>query len=168
MIVAGIGTRNLSRVKVERVDEFSRRLVESIDNGGYLHTGGAEGADLHALQTFVSRGGMRKRHAKLFLPWRNYNNNIIATYEHLADIHVYDPEVDIEARESVDKYHPNPTALSRGGRALQARNYLIIKGADQVIALPEIPYDGGSLNVVGGTYQGIRIAKDFNIETFIL
>jgi hypothetical protein len=65
-----------------------------------------------------------------------------------------------EAYESVRKIHPAKGG-SQMGFLLHARNYLIVYKADRVIAFT-------SAEDVGGTAQGIRLAKSLEIPLTVI
>ena len=148
-VYAGIGSRSLSQADLQLCSNIGKYLAEL---GWELHTGACTGADQAFAEGALSAGGR----VLLFLPWPNYefqwvqSANIRGAYT-ITDIHQ-------EAKKSVHKYHPSPGRLSRGAFNLHARNYMIIEGCKFVIAFPSKKLGGG------GTGQGLRIAKDLNIE----
>jgi hypothetical protein len=165
-VVAAIGTRAIEKVQENRVVAYRNKLRELWEDGWYLHTGGALGADLEAIELFTSWS--KEKRVKIFLPWNNYNLASLITYRDGIDVEIYENTRHLEATKSVDTYHPIPAALTHSARKLLARNYLLIEDADMVLALPEVEYKGGPPNKIGGTYHGIRIAMDLDKDLITL
>jgi predicted Rossmann-fold nucleotide-binding protein len=138
--VSIIGTRDPGAGQFAYAEGLARGL--SRDHGVKIRTGGAYGIDQAAMT------GAKKSLLEIFLPWPSYNREIIP-----PDAGLIVTEIKPEWLASVDKYHPNPAALSRGARALHARNYPLAAEVDLVIAFPN---EKGA----GGTSQGMRIARD--------
>jgi len=83
------------------------------------------------------------------------------------DFEVWRPkDATVEAREIAENFHPNWDGCDRYTKALHARNSMIILGEDCntpvqfVVAYTE----GGKLK--GGTAQGLRIAKAYQIPIY--
>lgn len=145
--VAIIGTRKPDENQELAAFELARRLNSA---GIRTRTGAAFGVDNACM-----RGSVPSM-LSVVLPWASYNREIVpAGCERI----VFDPRVHDHWNKSVDKYHPKPSALTRGARALHARNFGIIEPCVAVVAMPD--ENGG-----GGTAQGIRIAKDLGISVF--
>lgn len=140
-----IGTRDPDAAQAE----IAYRLAWAIAWLGrhVVRTGAAYGVDQKAME------GTSGRNLHVFLPWPSYNRDIIP---HSATRVVYTPSIHTSWTESVRRFHPAASRLSRGPMALHARNFGIIDGVHGVIALPN--ETGG-----GGTGQGIRIAKALGI-----
>ena len=93
----------------------------------------------------------------LFLPWRHYESRWVnAAIDNGANFQTLEKK-DREAWNSVEKIHPAPHKLTRGGQALHARNFLIMQGVDFVICWTK---DG---KASGGTGQALRIAEERGI-----
>ena len=78
-----------------------------------------------------------------------------------------DQQFSTAALASVDQHHPAPDRLSWGARLVHARNYRILVPRDPVafvVAAPSV-HNG---KPVGGTMQGIRIAKKLGIPVVLL
>jgi hypothetical protein len=167
-IVAGVGTRKLDQINPARREAYIGLLKEYCEEGYYLHSGGAEGADHEATRIFME-DTIDQLRCTLFLPWDNYNEALLTKWAGNFNRVVYDASRDTEAAGSVDIYHPSPQNLKAGARKLLARNYLIVVNADVVIAVPDLPYRGGpTANLPGGTFQAIRIAQDLGKKITIL
>ena len=152
---AGIGSREVN----DSVGTNIRYIAEVLEHNRYtLRTGGAEGCDQYA-QSGVEHS------AQIWLPWATYNKGIREEYpDHKYMIL---SEGDKEAWESVEKFHPNPTALSRGARALHARNYRILVGktypnSEFVVCWTRDGKDSG------GSGQLIRTANFLKIPVYNL
>jgi hypothetical protein len=167
-VVAAIGTRELDRVIRVKKEEYQDKLQDLWNKGWYLHTGGSTGADHMAATIFSQPNEEGLVRGKLFLPWADFNKELVNGYGSLLDREVYDYRRDVEATNSVDIYHPFSKGLTVGARKLLARNYLIIYGADLVLALPDARNKGELKNMRGGTAQGIRIAQDLGKELVVL
>jgi hypothetical protein len=167
IIIAGIGSRDLSGVSNTRIDAYRKALTDLMREGAYLHTGGAKGADMMALEIFTGSDYIgapnNKIRAKVCLPWQNYNSALLSRFSGLYKSEVYNPGLHKEAYLSVDKYHPNPSVLDTWARALHARNYLIVEKAKLVLVLPSTPHVEGRRES-GGTYQAVRIVRGINSE----
>jgi len=152
---AGIGTRNLTVSEHLTIQKTARILSKSRI---LLYSGNAPGSD-QAFQ-YGSKGD-----CVCFLPWDGFEKQSF-DYTILARKYFIMGE-STEGLASIIKYHPNPTSLSKGGKALMARNFHQIHGV-----LPDLPMikfvvccadpspNGGCL---GGTGQAVRIAMDLNI-----
>lgn len=153
---AGIGSRTITpheESKAATVANILRRV------GMTLYSGGAEGADT----AFHSGAGEA---SVIWVPWRNAGNIVFPVGEVIVG---GDDPIGIKYTE---KYHPNPGALSRGGRALMARNALQILG--QPPNHPEVKFvvciaDKAEGDFVkGGTGQAVRIALDRGLPVYNL
>jgi hypothetical protein len=127
-----------------------------------LRSGGAKGADSAFEQGALASGGP----LEIF-----YTDKVRIGY---ADIHYdpdsksnissYDPDMLQQAMEIAKEHHPNWGACSSYARKLHARNSFIILGAclnnpvDEVVCWTP----GGKLK--GGTAQGLRIAKNYDVN----
>lgn len=133
-----------SREPTAEQKRLARILIQHVlDKGAIVNTGGADGIDNLAMT-------MAQDKCQVYLPWWSYNQEKIPAS---AKKVVYSPVTHNKWNKSVNKFHPNPHILTRGSRALHARNFGIIEAADLVIAFPSLKPGGG------GTGQGIRIAQ---------
>jgi hypothetical protein len=105
--------------------------------------------------------------ADVFLPWATFENAIPV----LGDGH---DQPSSGAFEIAREHHPNWDALSRGGRALQARNTHQILGPtlDQpsgfaICSTSNRSLDGHEANT-GGTGQALRLCAAYNVRVFNL
>lgn len=154
--VAIIGTKDhLDEKGFQRLYNLARRLVKA---GIRVRTGGAFQSDQAAMEGAASVDpGM----LDVFLPWESYNKEIIPAG---ANTFTYDEQSCPNWTRSVDEYHPNPGSLTRGSRALHARNYGIIMypaPVDFVVAHPR-----NATGNLGGTGQGMRIAEAMGIKIY--
>lgn len=142
MIYAGIGSRETPSNILIVMRKMA--LLMALD-GLTLSTGAAQGAD----QAFAEGAAMVHGQINLHLPWGSYELDWLRTINAKRFVLRDD---DLDAYRTVDHFHPAPHKLTRGARALHARNYNIIKDASFVMCWTP---DG---RPVGGTAQAIRIA----------
>lgn len=146
-IYAGIGSRSITNEQVQTI----KQIAKSLSRFSYtLRSGGARGADM----AFESQAVK----SEIFVPWKAYNNNTSS---------LYPPSP--EAIELSSKFHPVWDKLKDGVRLLMGRNAHIILGQDLISPVDFVVYcapldEFGE--VTGGTGQGIRIAKHYNIPTY--
>lgn len=144
MQIAIIGTRTPSKLDYE----FVKLLCAHLATLQHLvRTGGAVGIDAAAI---AGVNMADHRYVWIYEPWPHFADGVASELNTRIRLRP-------EWLETVGKYHPNPYALSPGGRKLMARNFGIIawpNRVDLVIACP-----GGT----GGTWQGIRIAQDLGV-----
>lgn len=155
---AGIGSRRTPDPTLELITRIAQRLrVE----GWRLRSGHAPGAD----QAFEAGAGTD---ADVFLPWATFEQAAAHTG---ATLHT---EAAPEAYEVAAQHHPGWEHLSRGARALHARNVHQILGpsladpAKMVVCwTPDGTLDGRGTDS-GGTGQALRIAHAHSIPIFNL
>jgi hypothetical protein len=145
MKIAIVGTREPDHKQKAAAFMLSVFLTNKF--GMIVKTGGAVGIDEAAMQ------GAYPPLLEVILPWWGYNRNLIPNG---ANIVVANPKIHPKWFESVDRLHPAPRHLGRGGRALHARNYGILEDVAFVAAMPD---ERGQ----GGTGQAIRIAQYLDI-----
>jgi hypothetical protein len=148
--VAIIGSRRINDHQFNYIVDIAHAFAE---RNWKIRTGCALGADYASMIGARSGGG----NPSLYLPWLSYNKHLRSPND---DITVYDDRLHQSWTNSVSNFHPAPSRLSQGAFKLMARNYGIIEGADLVIAHPM------SLTDLGGTGQGMRIARDLGIPLF--
>jgi hypothetical protein len=156
MRVAIIGTRNPALNMHQLLRTWAGILVSK---GVEVSTGAADGCDTAAMEG-ADDVDATKLH--VFLPWATYNRAKVPIG---ASITVYDERRHPKWTESVGKYHPGATRLTRGTFALHARNYGILmdpRPVDAVFACPQ------SVSNLGGTGQGMRVARGEGILLFNL
>jgi len=152
---AGIGSRTITYEESKLIEKIANGLS---DRNYLLFSGNANGSDI----TF-QRGS--KNNCVIMLPWEGFNKKSYDPSNSIDQI-IFNPETDIDAVESVNKYHPAPFALSSVGRKFMARNYFQIMGYGNykpvsfVICCADQDSSG---NVKGGTGQACRIATEFKI-----
>lgn len=120
-----------------------------------LYSGNAGGSDI----AFQEGSGGK---CVIMLPWDGFNIDEY-DYEFSRDHFVLGYSND--GRRSVDKYHPNPSALSNGAKMLMSRNYHQIFGyrsypRSSLVICCATERNG---KVQGGTGQAVRMAEDYNI-----
>lgn len=134
--------------KIEELDPQSECVI----------SGCAYGIDALALQTASNLGIVTIG----IVPWPKYNLEIQDYCTHIICLDSLRKDVRQEAYASVQQHHPNAAKLSQGAIKLHARNYGIVRWAEQVIAAPSNKPGGG------GTGQGIRLAKALKIPVIIV
>ena len=152
---AGIGSRDITKTEEVQIKTIAKQMARE---NFILYSGNADGADI-AFQI-----GSNSQ-CVLMLPWKKFNED---SYSTTGCIEAFDLGDSKDGLWSVDKFHPNPSALSDGGRRMMARNYHQIHGNGRwplvsfvICCSKEV--DG---NVIGGTGQAVRIAKSLNIPVF--
>lgn len=150
MIYAGIGSRKATPDVLQYIFNTAKYLAE---NGAKTRTGACIGPDQSFAMGAIAGGG----EVTLCLPWDNYEREWVNSVRNKVEIIVLSEALHPQAFTSVEIYHPNPGALSRGARSLHARNYLILDPCTNVICWTF----GGTAN--GGTGQAMRIAEDRKI-----
>ena len=154
--ISFIGTREFSSLGSQVQEMYLESVTWAVQWGYTVSTGAAKGADQVAANRAIKLGGS----LVLYLPWWGYEKEWIQSLPGGVEYTVYSPKAHPSWGESVGEFHPNPKALSRGARALHARNFGIIEGSKAVIAV--------SRKGQGGTAQGLRIARSLGIPTFDL
>lgn len=144
---AGIGSRRLSESQLEMCREVARRAAAA---GWRLHTGAAVGADQAFAEGAIGVGGA----VTLHLPWWSYKKAWVDWARVRSALVFVLRDDDREAWDSV-ALHPAAPRLSRGARALHARNLCIIRDCAWVAAFPILDSYGHR----GGTGQGILLAE---------
>lgn len=149
---AGIGSRETP----PEILSFMKMMGSILGTKGYiLRTGGAPGADTAFLEGAVFGGG----EYELFIPWRGFNN-----HHSNGTVCGDDPQLQSIAA----KFHPAWASLSRGPRALHARNVAQVLGRNtKDHSSFVLCWTKGGLGQ-GGTGQAIRIAKGHNIPVLDL
>jgi hypothetical protein len=145
---AGIGSRETPQHILQQMKSIARTLC---GNSCRLRSGGARGADEAFEEAYIECGGGYE----LYLPWKGYERK----HGMLPTLGAFD----IAA-----KYHPRWNELSSGARLLHARNSHIILGRDLDTPVKFVVCWTSDGKASGGTGQGIRIAKAYNIPVFNL
>lgn len=164
MNYAGIGSRETPPSALEFM---TRCATEWARKGWTLRSGGAKGADKAFEKGAIDGGG--DGGIELYFTDRSrigYTENPDEDrFSNLGQANVdrYDPEMWIKAKEIAAEYHPAWERCSPYARKLHARNSFIILGGclNDPVNLVVCWTEGGKLK--GGTAQGLRIAKDFQI-----
>lgn len=153
---AGIGSRETPGHILTIMKESA--ILLAID-GFTLSTGAAIGAD----QTFANGANLAHGFIHLHLPWRSYEE-AWRLHMHHSRLFVLQDN-DIKAHNSVAVFHPAYEKLTRGPRALHARNYNILTKPIQVQFIICWTPEG---DIIGGTGQALRIAQSLNITIYNL
>ena len=156
-MIAIVGTRNPTINQIKQLVEF----LERVDCQRTIISGCARGIDERAL-----REGYQREHKTVgVLPWRGYNREVQRWCSEIITLEKLSREEVREAKESVIKYHPAireypATKTQRAIFLLHARNYIIVRDAEVVVALPK--------ERRGGTMQSIRVAAALGIPYTII
>ena len=149
---AGIGSRSITNKERKNIVSIAKIMAKA---DWLLYSGNADGADMS-----FQEGSDGK--CVIMVPWKDFNiDNYDFTFS--RDYFVVGDSKD--GLNSIKKYHPNPEALSYGGKALMARNYHQINGYKGYpkVSLVICCADEIAGNFKGGTGQATRIAKKLNI-----
>jgi hypothetical protein len=151
---AGIGSRTISEEEKISISKISEKLHKKF----ILYSGNCEGADVEFQKS-------SNKNCVLFLPWKSFN---IEQYPLYDCLHWYDMGHSEDGNKSIEKYHPNPKALTKGGRLLMSRNYHQIYGYDKYPIVSFVVFcadEDRNGNVSGGTSFAVKIARDLSIPT---
>lgn len=163
---AGIGSRRTPASILDLIEDVANNLAQK---GWVLRSGAADGAD-----TAFEVGAKQWGDIELYLPWqsfnqfRRYKGKVIPPAKSRLAYPTH------AALELAAKYHPAWNQLSRGPRALHARNCHQILGPelnDPVRFVLCWTPDGcidNPTKETGGTGQAIRLANAHNIPVFNL
>lgn len=146
----GIGSRRTPLNICNLMTDISKFLFE---NNYILYSGGALGAD-----RAFEKGVRDNQYKRIFLPWKNYNNNKSPYYS-----------VDQHAMYFAEKFHPSWNRLNLYAKKLIARNSYQILGPGLERPMVEfvICYTLHG-EIEGGTGQAIRIANHFKVPVYNL
>lgn len=152
---AGIGSRETPQ------DVKELMLVTGIalaQNGWGLRTGGAPGADT----AFEAGAILGAGEIEIYLPWPGFEDRDIGEYAGGRD------HPTKAAYALAERLHPAWDRLSRGARALIARNGHQVLGdeLDDPVKFVLCWTPGGEGG--GGTGQAIRVAQEFQVPVFDL
>lgn len=149
-IYAGIGSRDAPD---DILQECIRIGITLAEKGFTLRSGGAEGCD-SAFEMGCDHASGSK---EIYLPWRNFNNNLSNLYE--------PSEL---AFQIAEKYHPNWNNLKRWIKRLHARNTHQILGQNCCNPVDFVVCFTPRGEMIGGTSQALRIAEDYDIPIYNL
>ena len=149
---AGIGSRRLSKSELVFCHNTGTIMAAL---GWDLVTGAAQGADQAFAEGALAVGGR----VVLCLPWASYEQAWVLKARAKGALVRVLKDSDVDAYASL-KLHPAASRLSDAAKKLHARNHLIVHKAELVVAFPKANQQGG----LGGTGQGLRIAKDLGIR----
>lgn len=154
----GIGSRSTPVEVLDMIEQLARGLRS---RGYTLRSGHATGAD----QAFERGAGPD---AEVYLPWAGFEHTV------RCDARYLQPAPSPAAVEMAAAHHPAWDRLSRGPRALHARNCHQILGADLASPASFVVCwtpDGATTEPTretGGTGQALRIAAAHRIPVFNL
>ncbi len=147
-VYAGIGNRDTPLPYIQLIQDISKTLSKA---GYFLRTGAAQGAD----QAFMS-GTLR---GEIYVPWHNYDGFPLKY------------AIPREAEKTAQTYCPAWEKMSKGVRALHARNMMIISGphmtdpVDFVVCFTRDGCDSKAMRSpeTGGTGSAIAYADDLGV-----
>lgn len=161
----GIGSRNTP----ENVLLLMQKLGHKMAKMGYtLRSGGATGADsafAHGWGTAWSEDvdnlGNSKCKAEIFLPWEGFNDQ----YSTMEGRYLLKSS---EATQIASDIHPAWNRLSRGAKALHARNVYQILGQDLNTPSKCVLFyaEPQGSSVKGGTRTAVELAKIHGVPVF--
>lgn len=158
---AGVGSRETPRdvLRLMSLVGIALRDLEWM-----CRTGGADGAD----EAFRSAATCLHQRSKLYLPWPLFNGHALGCDDCGLD------RPTSRAYEIAALHHPGWARLTRGPRALHARNVHQVLGDDcaspAAFVLCWTP-DGATEKTTaktGGTGQAIRVAKAYDVPVYNL
>ena len=143
---AGIGSRSTPPDVLASMTPIATHLAKQ---GWTLRSGGADGADM----AFEKGCDVVHGDKRIFLPWRGFNKNLSP---------LYTPHN--EAFKMAARIHPAWHKLTRGGKALHARNCHQILGEalNDPVSLVVCWTPGGK--ATGGTATAIHLAEQYRIR----
>lgn len=150
----GVGSRETPENILPLMTASARQLEEA---GLILRSGAAAGAD----QAFET-GVWHWPNKQIFLPWHGFRNRHL----YHPGTYVLDGEVESQAMQIAQEFHPNWAACTGTARKMHARNVAQVLGPqlnDPVLFVLCWTKDGKG---GGGTGQAIRIAKGYHIPVF--
>lgn len=144
-IYAGIGSRDAPD---DILEECIRIAITLAKKGFTLRSGGAEGCD-DAFEIGCDHANGSK---EIYLPWKKFNRNSSELYTP-SDL----------AFEIAEKYHPKWNDLRHNIKKLHARNTHQILGQDCCTPVDFVVCFTPKGELIGGTSQALRIARDYDI-----
>jgi len=146
---AGIGSRETPYNTLQLIP----RIADKLGCMGFtLRSGGAPGAD-QAFEQCIS-----EFFCEIYLPWDGFEGKHYDDLQYLRWLP--------EAMEIAAKYHPAWDRLSRGGKALMARNVHQVLGQDLKTPSEFVVCYTKDGKASGGTGQALRIAEDYKIDIY--
>jgi hypothetical protein len=164
---AGIGSRE---TPADILSDMTAIATQLASQGWTLRSGAADGAD-HAFEQGAWDAAMKPfgrplDRPEIYLPWASFNDGkrvMIGTRYYIL-------EPQPEAYAIAAQHHPAWDRLTRGPRALHARNVHQILGPDvtaPILSSFVICWTKGGQGG-GGTGQALRIAKHYDVPCFDL
>lgn len=148
-VYAGIGSRETPQGVLETMRTIGSYLAR---RGWTLRSGGAEGADSAFEEGARAAGG----ECEIWVPWRGFNGH--------SSTLLPSPQ----AFDLASAHHPAWARLSRGARALHARNGHQVLGEDLATPAAFVACWTKEGKGGGGTGQALRLAKAHAIPIFDL
>jgi len=145
---AGIGSRETPNEILKLFEKVGKFLAKK---GFILRSGGAGGSD----QAFENGNDLVNGKKEIYLPWRNFEGSDSKLVVN-----------DVKAYKLAEKFHPYWHNLSQGAKKLQARNGHQILGWDLNTPSNFVICWTEKGKGKGGTGQGLRIAKAYEIPVF--
>lgn len=162
MIYAGIGSRETPPTAL---DFMERCAMEWAMKDWTLRSGGAKGADSAFEKGAISLGGPVEIYytdrSRIGYSDKESEDRFAKLGQ--TNVDTYDPERFAQAMEIAEEYHPNWGACSSFARKLHARNSFIILGERLNEPVDLVVCWTKDAKLQGGTAQGLRIAKDYQI-----
>lgn len=169
--IACIGSRETPKHILE---EMQKIAIEIVNSGHMILSGGADGAD-NAFQTGAINAIMNmdiplkewnemvKKHLAVIIPWDNFNMLSRSKFDWVYNFDDMKTDLQDEAFQIMEKYHPSFKQLVGGAKKLMARNGFQVLGHDLKHPVDLVVCWTKNGKPMGGTGQAMRIAKDYNI-----
>jgi hypothetical protein len=151
MFITGIGSRKTPAPILTRMEQIAERA--GLHLSYTLRSGAAPGADTAFERGWDTSGGGKK---EIYLPWAYFE-------KHSSELYLDNLPKLLDAWKITEMFHPKPSALTRGPRALIMRNAHQVLGRDLLTPSDLVLCwnDGGYVR--GGTSQAMRIARHYRI-----
>ena len=142
MLVAVTGTRQPNLNELALLRDY---LLEYLDKGYDVITGGAEGTDAFAMNLVNQEWGDPAR-LHVVVPWVGFGS----AYLHVKNlVTVFNPREHAHWIQYVQTYHAHAANLKQGSLKLLARDYGIIEPSTTVLAVPRSTISGGTAWTMG-------------------
>lgn len=157
-IYTGVGSRQTPARHLTTMIAIGQSMAR---RGWLLRSGAAAGAD-SAYEAGALRAGGQ---TEIWLPWAGFAG-------HLSGIAADDSGLYGKAMQIAQQHHPAWHRLTRGARALMARNVFQVLGRDLrtpstflvcYAPSPKYNHDGDVVDVAGGTGLAVRIAASYSV-----
>lgn len=156
LIMAGVGSRSTPQNVLNFMEEFCYEVSLKLNWVGY--SGGAVGADTACAKGFARAKGKCIQ----FIPWPGFNG--LKPGRDIICLSNSQWEKNIKEMISWGVFHPDHVArLSRGGRALHARNFHQVLGWNNYPAASLVVCWTEKGQTIGGTATAIKLAQAHGI-----